>query len=660
MHKPLMNFCNMKTYLVLFSFILLFATTLSAQKKVLIEIGPKKITLDEFERIYQKNNTQLSDESEIKTPEEYLDMFINFKIKVVEAESRGLDTVRSFVNELAGYRNELTRPYLTDVSVADSMVKLAYYRTVNEVNASHILLTVNENATPEDTLIAYNKIMAIREQYLSGGQSFEDLAKANSEDPSAATNGGNLGYFRAFQMITPFENTAFETQPGTVSMPVRTRFGYHLVYTKDIRPIKPDIKVAHIMKMFANPQAITEEEANRLKVTIDSIYQLVLAGQDFGELAQKFSDDRRSANNNGEMNWIGSSFGVPEFTEAAYSLQNIGDISGVVRTGYGWHIIKKLDIKPIPSFEDLREQLTNQVKADPMRSAYSKTVFVNKLKKEYAYTKNNKAFDTFTEQAKARQIDSLSADLPDELTSIVLFTLAGKTYTMGQYIDFLRSNKPGSIHTDLQNLDKNIGQFEEEAITKYEDSRLESKYPDFAALMQEYHDGILLFTIMEDMVWNKAMSDSTGLELFYQKNKGLFKLGEHYDGLLAECTTIEAKEKAESLIAAGETDPKNIEAQINTENETLVKITKGRWENGDNDLVSYFIWGAQKPASLDETLVFVSGEKKTGGEKTLEEARGLYVSEYQDYLEKEWIKELRNKYPVKTNMRLLKKVKSVK
>ncbi len=649
----------MKNYLVLLSFIFLLSNFSSAQKNTLIELGNKKISIDEFERIYQKNNSQLSDQSEVKTPSEYLDMFVDFKLKVIEAESRGLDTMKSFVEELAGYREELARPYLTDISYTDSMIKTAYFRTVNEVNASHILIMADENVSPEDTLVAYNKILDIRNQFLAGQKSFEELATLYSEDPSAQSNGGSLGYFRAFQMVTPFENAAFNTKPGEVSMPMRTRFGYHLVYTKDVRPVKPDIRVAHIMKMFANPQAASEEEVTRLKLSIDSVYQLVLKGEDFGMLAQKYSDDRRSASNNGEMNWIGSSFGVPEFTSAAYALEKDGDVSGVVKTSYGWHIIKRLEMRAVPTFESLEEQLTNQVKSDPQRSASSKTIFVNKLKKQYGFTDNKANMEQLAHYITSELNDSLTRYLPSAIMDMDLFTFAGKKFTVSDFVGNLFNTYTEQEKLAIPSIVKKINEFEEKAITDYEDRMLESKYPDFAALMQEYHDGILLFTIMEQEVWNKAMTDTAGLEIFYAKNPSLFSYGEHFEGMIIECNSKETKEKVESILTYGETNPENIKMQISSDSVSSVTINKGRWEKGDNAIVNYLTWNGEKPEGFDENLVVLHGEIKQSAVKKLDEARGLYVSEYQDHLEKQWIKELREKFPIKVNKKLLKKVKPI-
>lgn len=635
----------------------LMATPSFAQKDVLIEIGNKKITVDEFTRVYNKNNKQLSDDSEVKTPAEYLDMFVDFKLKVIEAESLGMDTAKSFVNELSGYRRELAQPYLSDVKYSEELLHDTYFRLINEVNASHILINVAEDAVPADTAAAYNKIMEIRAKYINGEKSFDELAFEYSDDPSAKSNKGNLGYFKAFNMITPFENAAYSTKPGEVSLPIRTRFGYHIVYTKEIRQARPDIKVAHIMKMFASSQNVSEQEQDSLKVKIDSIYNLLIEGKSFEELAQEFSDDKQTAVRGGEMGWIPSSFNVVDFATAAYSLAD-STYSKPTLTPFGWHIIKRLETRALPTFEEAREQLETRIKSDPQRSEYSQIRFIERLKNEYNYTENsaniNKMFEV------ARTSDSVSVKLFDEIADLEIFSIAGNKHSVSEYVTFMMGPLPNEGKMVNWVFCDHLNDFTSQIIIRYEDSQLESKYPEFGDLMLEYHDGILLFAIMEQNIWNKSTSDTVGLEAFYNDNQGKYKFGNHFDGLLVECLDSMSRDTAMLLVSNGITDPVELEKAVNKENRQVIRATKGRWEKGDNSIIDYLEWNADKPASVNAYLVFATGSMKPDGIKNLDEARGLYVSDYQTYLEDKWIDELRKKYEVKINEKLLKKVKSLK
>lgn len=648
--------------IVIFSFFtLLLFNTLSAQNNTVVTIDGKPVSKEEFELIYKKNNTNLNDASEIKSPKEYMDMYIDFKLKVAEAQNKGFDTVQAFKDELAGYRSELAKVYLTDVNVTDSMVQDVYYRSVNYVSASHILVNVSENATPDDTLRAYNKVLEIRTKYINKEKTFDELAVEFSEDPSAAKNAGYLGYFNAFRMIAPFEDAAFTTNVGEVSMPVRTKFGYHLIKVNDKVKSEGKMKVAHIMLMFKNAEEVSTEETERLKTRIDSIYNLLKNGENFEELAKQLSDDKMSSNNGGAMKQpISQDFDILEFKNAAFSLKNDGDYSAPVKTSYGWHIIKRLGLIPEPSFKEMEQDLTYRVKSDPQRSKYCKAKFTDKMKALYGYTyyaDNAQKFYSYIENLEG---DTIRGELPQNISQIKLFNFAGKDYSANEYFNFIKLKSKTKDMTFKIIAKNKLYDFEDVTITEYEDSRLESKYPEFKSLVNEYHDGILLFTIMEKEVWNKAAEDSTGLLKLYNKNKEKYPLGEHFDGLLIKSKSEETKAIIDKLLSEGITDPTILEGKVNTEDSTKVTVSKGRWEKGTNKYVDFLVWNGEKPNDFVENLYYVHGSVKPSGTKTLEEARGLYISDYQTVLEKEWLKYLREKYKVTVNKKLLSTVESIK
>lgn len=305
----------------LFLVVSLFAIQGIAQKDIIVTIGDKKITKEEFEQIYRKNNSQLSNEEDVKTPLEYIDLFVNYKLKVIEAEKRGLDTIAAFNEELNGYRDELAKPYLTDVTITDSMVHEAYYRRINEVRASHILIEMDRFALPADTAKAYNKLIDIRNQYLNGEKTFEELATQYSEDPSVRINKGDIGFFKVFNMVTEFENAAYTTPVGEVSMPFRTRYGYHILKVTDKFKNEGEVKVAHIMKVFSQAFDYSEEEDKAYKAELDSLYELLQNGADFEELVLKHSTDQHTRQNGGEFRFITRTFNLEEFAQAAFELE---------------------------------------------------------------------------------------------------------------------------------------------------------------------------------------------------------------------------------------------------------------------------------------------------------------------------------------------------
>nr|WP_319569641.1 peptidylprolyl isomerase [uncultured Draconibacterium sp.] len=629
---------------IIFSLMFFIAITLQAvaqPAEPLLTIDEHKISKDEFEYIYNKNNSNLYADADRKTPKEYLELFINFKLKVVEAENLKMDTSQAFINELAGYREEIAATYLTDIEFNEQQIEELYRRMKREVDASHILLGVNKDASPEDEQEVLDKIKNIRKQIIAG-KPFEDAAVEYSEDPSAQTNKGHLNYFSAFTMVTPFEDAAFNTPVGEISEPVRTDFGYHLIKVHDTRPNKGELQVAHIMKNVG--RNATPEEKAKAKTAIDSIYQLLLNGADFAELAKKESQDRRSAVRGGEMPWFSAGSIVKEFSAPAFALKNDGDISEPVKTAYGYHIIKRLKARPVPPFEEARALIESQIRKDATRQASGKKVFIEKLKKEYNFSENETAK---AELAKLNIGDN--AVLPEE----TFFTINNKNFGAKELTAFItqKNIKTGSFLSVYDN-------WVTDEITNLEDAKLEEKYPEFHYLMNEYHDGILLFNISQKKIWNYAAQDTAGLEAFYKKNKNKHLWNDRFKGHIITCKNVSVREEAENLFGAG-LNADEVLAHINTNGEELITIETGAWEEAQNPVVDYYVWNGKEPENFDSATTFIRGDKIKPEPKTLDEARGLFISDYQDYLEEQWIKELRRKYKVKVNKKLLKSIEGV-
>jgi len=633
----------------------------SDNNKILMTIDGQKITKGEFERIYHKNNDATSVDK--KSLDEYRNLFINFKLKVIEAEHQGLDTLASFRRELAGYRDQLAKPYLTNDSIDQFLIHQAYKRMKQEVDASHILIRVDKNASPEDTLRAYEKAMEIRERILNG-ESFEKVARAVSDDPSAKRNGGHLGYFTAFQMVYPFESAAYNTPVGEISMPVRTRFGYHLIKVNDKRPAQGEIKVAHIM--IAVPEGRNSPEAKQAKTKIDEIYNKLKNGADFAEMAKKYSDDKGSASKGGDLPWFGTGRMVPEFEQAAFSLKHNGDISMPVQTDYGWHIIKRIDKKEVPSFEEAKDRIKSMIARDN-RAQMGRDIKIQELKNEYNFTENkgnvadfyplvdNSFFEGKWKASRAKGMNK------------VLFTLGDKKYTQQDFADYLashsRKQKPVSANMIVDNL---YTQFVNKSVLAYEKDRLPEKYPEFRYLMEEYHDGILLFDLTDKMVWSKAVKDTAGLRKFYEKNKQKYMWGKRVDATVYQANTEDQAKEARKLVK--KMDRKGysrdeIAAMVCPAADTAhscITWKSGMYEKGDNQYADQAEWktGVNKPQMENGTWWFINiHEVQAPGPKMLEEARGLITADYQNYLEDQWVKSLRDKYRVVINENVWDEVK---
>jgi peptidyl-prolyl cis-trans isomerase SurA len=579
-----------------------------------------------------------------------MELFINFKLKVKEAREAGLDTVKKFKTELDGYRAQLARPYLTDSEKLNDLVREAYENYKYEVHAAHILIKVDANASPADTLKAYMKIMAIRERIVKG-EDFTTIAKATSEDPSAKENGGDLGYFTAFQMVYPFEKAAYDTKVGEVSMPVRTRYGYHLIKVVDKRSARGEIHVAHIV---VKPKSETDGEANA-QTKINEIYQKSLSGEStFEDLASKFSDDPTSAKKGGELAWFGTGKMVIEFEDAAYSLKNNGDVSQPFKTSFGWHIVKRLDYKPLPSFESMEKELKNKVSKDS-RAEQTRKSFVEKLKKEYAYTIDEAELAKLVEKADSNAfegklyVNKKSLEKP-------LISMTGLTITVNDFNEHMRTkgrSKPTMSPADF--VKTSALKLGEDNLLKLEDARLEEKHTAFRLLMKEYREGILLFEMTDQMVWSKAVKDTSGLAAYYEANKENFKWPERANVIMYTCSSPEIAKKTRKMLNAGK-DKSTIAGELNQESQLNLQVQEGVFAREDNALLDKTTWkvGISEDIADNGQIVIVQFKEIIPPTiKKLDEARGMITSEYQTYLEQQWITEMRAEHKYQVNKEVL-------
>jgi len=638
----------------LISVLLLSGFVLWGQKKaeIILSIGDKKFTKEEFIRIYQKNNMNLQSDSDRKSPAEYMELFINFQLKVMEAESLKMDTGRAFIDELAGYRKELAAPYLTDISFTEKMVEDTYQRMKSEVSARHILVNLKSGAGPADTLAAYEKAMKIREEILHG-LNFDEAAVKYSDDPSAKQNTGKLGYFTAFQMVYPFELAAFTTPVGQVSLPFRTNFGYHLVKVEDLRLNRGEIRVAHIMKSF--PPGSVDSVRFKARNEAEKIHRQLLEGADFAELAGKYSDDKRTSVSGGELPWFSSGRMIPEFSEPAFSIEENGAFTKPVESPFGYHIIKRLEYKPIDSFEKLKKDIENKLKMDPERSLSNKQAFIRKMESEYhyeLYSENLKQFIAAShglfEKGKWNSMGTGSFPM-------ALFRLDGKDYSGDQFAAYLSKQVfAEQMESPEQEIGNHFIAWKELKINELEESRLDKKYPEFHDIMREYHDGILLFNISDEKIWSFAGKDSVGLTRFYEQNKGKYLWGERFKGMIINCPDQETRYEVDKYFAADMTRDEIID--LIRKKGKKVDITEGLWAKNENPVVDFYVWLGSRFDGFNELLTFIRGDKIGPQPKSLEEAKGPHIADYQKYLEDKWISDLKKKFRVRINKKLLNSV----
>jgi len=620
---------------------------------VIMKINNKPVLKSEFEYIYNKNNTNNSLDK--KTLDEYVDLFINFKLKVEEAENQGIDTTKSFITELSGYRTQLAKPYLTDSKVDDALLHEAYNRLKEEVDVSHILIRIPQSATPADTLKAWSEINTIWKRLQK--EDFSKVAKEVSQDQSAEQNKGHIGWVSAFRTVYPFETTAYNTPIGTYSKPIRTSLGYHIVKVHARRNTLGEVLVSHIM-IFTSKDNQTLNK--RAKVTIDSLYQRVLIGDDFGELAKKYSQDKGTSVRNGELPWFGVGRMVPEFEAAAFALDKNGDISKPIQTAYGWHLLKLIDKKGLASYDEMKSDLERKIKHDE-RANMAQQSFLAKLRTDYNYKLDDSAIRDFYKLATAKKLNDTAFISGAAKLNKPLFRFDRHSYSQADFANYLKKNSTSEKIIPSEMIDEKLNAYVDAELLTYEDSQLENKYSDLRLLMQEYHDGILLFEVSNKEVWDKASRDTEGLAKYFNNHKADYTWEKpHFKGRVILCKDKESMKAAKMIIKHMPTDSieKYIKLRLN-DSIQYVKVEKGLFVVGENKVVDNQVFKTKNkfvPAT-DYPYSFVAGKLLKNKPENFSDVRGLVTADYQEYLEQEWIKALRAKYQVKVDQNILKTVK---
>ncbi|MCL2042388.1 MAG: peptidylprolyl isomerase [Bacteroidales bacterium] len=652
-------------------------------ERVLMTVGDTPVTVSEFMSIYIKNNRD--DVLDKKTVEEYVEMYANFKAKVNEARAQQLDTAGSFRKELSGYRKDLAKPYFVEEQVIDRLVDEAYQRMQEDIRASHILIFCNENATPKDTLAAYRKIENIRKRILKG-EDFGAVAAETSDDPSAKDqpapnnqsvlkgNRGDLGYFTALNMVYPFETAAYAAQANSVSPIFRTSFGYHILKTTDRQPALGSVQVAHIF--FQSKPEYTEEQNDSLLRLANSVYEKLQNDGQWESLVRQYSNDKATISYNGVLPWFTCNRMDPNFIATVRKLKNKGDIAPPVKTDFGYHIVRLEDTKPVPPFEELKGDIRSKVLRDS-RSELSAETIIEKIKKEYTYTVYPENLKKFQTQCDA---SLLSGEWDSESVmklGLPLFKLGDTILTTNDFIEYIETKLSGkqeesplaSTETVETVSAKHFKTWSDNICLAYEDNRLEQKYPNFRITLDEYHNGILLYEVIEKEIWGRSTTDTIGLETFFESNRDKYVWGERRDFTVLHALSFNSAKEAEKakssivkMLNKGKSDDEIQAAFSKNDPPVVFKIVHGKAEKGVNQEIDA-AWNTPAPHTVSQVLpdngieILRINKTVTPERKQLNETRGLAIIDYQEYLEKTWLEMLSKKYPIKVNQEVLESIK---
>tara|TARA_B100001741_G_C16555209_1_gene602230 strand:- start:12432 stop:14369 length:1938 start_codon:yes stop_codon:yes gene_type:complete len=625
---------------------------LSIKAQELMNISGESVTIQEFKNTLMKNNNDKEITKEYL--DSYVDLFINYKLKVLHAKELQLDKEAEFISELEGYRKQLAKPYLQAQEFKEELINEAYDRMKYDINASHILFRLDENSLPSDTLLKYKLAQTVKQRIESRELTFAQAVKEYSDEDY---NNGNLGYFTAFDMVYSFETAAYTTKVGSVSEIVRTQYGYHLLMVNDKRPSVGQVKVSHIM--FRLPQGANSEQVNSIKLKIDEVHKKLEKGQDFALLADRFSEDRSTAVKGGILPWFGINKMAKEFEDASFSLKNIGDFTSPFKTDFGWHIVLLNDKKVLSSLEETKEEIKTKINKGS-RSLLSELALLRKIKKEYNFTenifvgarKNNIKGSLDLDKLKNAQLtkEDIKKSIWDNLE---LFKLDGIVYTQQDFKDFILEQQEVGLDFDLI-----YDRFVDFSCLEYEERNLEEKYPDYKILLNEFRDGILLFELTSKLVWTKAMEDTLGLQNYYNNNLEKYWWDERVEANIYTCANSKVLNRLKRMLSKKkeETTTEHILDEINKNNPLNLQVSGDKYSKGDNKFVDKVEWqkGIYVLETTEEAIILVEVLKLLPSEqKKLSDTKGKVIADYQTYLENTWLTELRRKYRVTVNQEVL-------
>ena len=607
------------------------------QPTVLFSVNRTPTFTDEFIYLYKKNHQNKPEDFTEAKINEYLTLFINFKLKVTEAKAFGMDTTSKFTKEFKTYREDLKKPYRAEPDALEKLTKEAYEHLTQEVRASHILINLKPDAFPADTLAAFNKIGDIKKR-IAAGEDFEKLARELSEDPSAKYNGGDLGYFTAMQMVYPFEEAAYKTDKGEITNIVRTRFGYHLIKIVDKKPARGEVEVSHILLRTGTPNDV------KIKNKAFEIFDQLKAGRAWDELCKENSEDSNTKDSGGKLRafGVGALASVPEFENTAFAMQKPGDLSDPFQSSIGWHIVRLEKKIPLPPYSELAESLKRKVARDE-RLQISQQAMAAKRRKDFGFVEVPETKKTILSLADSSLTKGKwSYRGQAALLTQKLFSIQNSVVTVAQFISFLKTNQASSTMIPAAYMDQLYNYFVEETITSAEEEKLKIEKPEYKNLLTEYREGILFFEIMEKEIWNKASEDTLGQLNYYERNATKYQGGNRVEARIFSATDKELIEDFKKKVAKGDTlkeaDLKKFKSVQPFRN----------YEKGESKVIDRVTWAAGlQETELDKNFYLVEIARLVApGTKTFREARANVISDYQVELEKKWLDSLRKKYPV--------------
>ena len=613
---------------------------------VVMTVNGKDIKQSEFEYLYNKNNLQQASPQSL---DEYVDMFVVYKLKVADAEAAGLDTTATFRDEYNGYCAELSAPYLRDSLMEQRLVNEAYSRMSRSRSVSHIMMPLGGSKAEREANRA--RLDSIRNAIIAGAD-FGEMAVRYSSDRSAVRNNGSMGYISANQFPYPFEKAAYDTPVGEISEVFEDApYGFHIIKVTGERPATGDVSARHILKLT---QGLSPEEAAVKKAQIDSIAVLLKNGADFEALARAESEDPGSARQGGNLGFFGRGVMVPQFEEAAYSLKP-GEISEPFATAYGYHIVQTLDYKPLPTLDEARPMIDASMSRDGRSALPHKEYFAN-IRKECGITTSTAVLD------KAYAIISESAGQSEALSALLADTDVIASFPAGDVKVCDVAGRLGGLQVrDLAlAFEEMTAACIDESTVDFARTRLQETDADYRNLVNEYRDGILLFEISNRKVWDRSSSDIEAQNAYFTAHRDNYTWDvPRFKGYVVFATSDSIASEAKGYLASASIDSDSLAYAMNERFGRDVKVERVLTAKGDNAIIDHIAFGGEKVGPVGKWVAwFPYGHKVIESPEEASDVKAALATDLQQQLEAEWVKELRGKYKVKINKKTLKKLKN--
>ncbi len=629
-----------------------------AQDEVLFRIGSDVVTVSEFKYIYEKNNRDKADYSK-ESIEEYLDLYINFKLKVHKARELGYDDSDTYKKELEGYRQQLADSYVIDKEVITRMVNEIYERQKYDIEVRHIIIPSPEKSPQSQQVLAEQKINEASRQ-IREGMLFDIAVQQFSQDRNSARLGGDLGFIHAPlpEGYVAFEDAAYTLSPGSISEPIKTKQGYHIIQVVSKRPARGTMEAEHLLIRKNSPGGIPLAAA---KVNVDKIYAEIKAGtKTFDQATIVSSEDRETKGNTGYLGFFTIGQYERSFEDAAFALKADGDISEPIETSIGWHIIRRVSRKELDTKELIRERLSNAPKQGERFDRVSRDV-VNEIKKEANFKEDKSLLQEYSNKLSNDFFD-YSWKLPEN-DDKTLLSFGSDKYDLNDFTSYAKKNSKARMRAKGQiSIKKAVEELYESFVTTkaiaFAEDRLEDRYPEFKNLMREYREGILLFDIAKDMVWDKAASDTTAINDYFKDHREDYRWKDRAETTQYTVRSLEPKLITDIITNAKKSNSALLVKRYNSEKELII-FRKETLEKGHKNLAELSLEpGFVSPPVFNSKLkltTFTKVEDVTPARlKTLKEAKGYVISDYQDHLDKIWIEELKDEYKVKIDKKRLK------